>query len=358
MQKKYRFLAFLLTVAMLPSLLGACKEDEWQDPTLCDLTWAVGAPLPTAEDFCTALPEGGALRFADENVSFDRLGKYELSLIYTAPDGREQNYVVHLTLALDVEPPVISGAKDLSAYVGEGIAYRSGVTVSDNFEGKVTLDVDASAVNTMEEGSYPVTYTARDNAGNETTVTVTVWIWREVITEAMLWEKIDALIAQRIPNGASAERAAREIYSYVHENIAYTATSDKSDWIRAAYEGLRAGSGDCFTYFAISKAFFMRLGIQTMDIQRTPGLVDERHYWNFVNVGTEADPLWYHFDATRLAGVQHDGCLLTDSQVDAYSAKRVDEFGNENYFYAYDKTAYPASATRIITETPSLEPYA
>ena len=61
-------------------------------------------------------------------------------------------------------------------------------------------------------------------------------------------------------------------------------------------------------------------------------------------------------NATRLAGVQHDGCLLTDSQVDAYSAKRVDEFGNKNYFYAYDKTAYPASATRIITPNPSLEP--
>lgn len=48
---------------------------------------------------------------------------------------------------------------------------------------------------------------------------------------------------------------------------------------------------------------------------------------------------------------------MTDKQVDAYTGVREDENGVKNYFYAYDKSAYPASAIEIITSTPTLEPY-
>ena len=94
-----------------------------------------------------------------------------------------------------------------------------------------------------------------------------------------------------------------------------------------------------------------------MDIQRLSGIVDERHYWNFVNIGTADDAKWYHFDACRLSGVQHNGCLLTDLQVQAYTKQRVDEYGVGNYFYVYDADKYPKSETTIITLTPALEPY-
>ena len=101
----------------------------------------------------------------------------------------------------------------------------------------------------------------------------------------------------------------------------------------------------------------MRLGIDTMDVKRTEGIVVERHYWNLVNIGTQEAPRWYHFDACRLSGVQHSGCLLTDQQLHSYTARRVDADGVGNYFYAFDTTAFPATDTRIITDTPTLEPY-
>jgi hypothetical protein len=173
----------------------------------------------------------------------------------------------------------------------------------------------------------------------------------------MLFTALDPVIQKNIPTAGSIEMQVRAIYNYVNVHINYTSYSDKSDWIRAAYDGLRKGEGDCFTYFALSKAFFERLEIENMDVQRAQGLVQERHYWNFVNIGTVENPAWYHFDACRLLGAQHVGCLLTDIQVGAYTKLRVDDAGETNYFYAYDHSKYPASATEIITPTPSLEPY-
>ena len=117
---------------------------------------------------------------------------------------------------------------------------------------------------------------------------------------------------------------------------------------------LSSGSGDCFSYFALAKAFFERLGIENMDIQRTTGLTPDRHYWNYVNVGTKEEPCWYYFDATHLnsadTGVSFNGSLLTEQQIMAYNKVRA-------HFYTFDHSGYPAAATEIITETPLLAPY-
>ena len=122
--------------------------------------------------------------------------------------------------------------------------------------------------------------------------------------------------------------------------------------MRAAYDGLRTGQGDCFSYFALSKAIFARLGIETMDIKRTEGISIQSHYWNYVNIGTADAAKWYHFDACPIKG-EHPrfGFLLTDEQVNDYTASRtMEEDGKtvSNFFYAYDAARYPKSATEII----------
>jgi hypothetical protein len=303
------------------------------------------------------MPDGYTARFATD-YSFSATGDYTLTLIVQSAGGRETQYEVAFSLILDTEAPTISGAQDISAYLGDGISYRSGVSTADNCDSGVTLTVDTSAVDLTAEGTYPVIYTATDAAGNTATVEVYLYLYREKITEEALYAELDALIAEYISTDASLEQQVRDVYTYVYYNITYDSYSDKSDWVRAAYDGLRTGKGDCFTYFALSKAFFNRLGIENMDIQRTPGIVSERHYWNYVNISRDSgNPQWYHFDACRLSGVQHNGCLLTDTQVQAYTKQRADKDGNTGYFYVYDTAAYPASATKIITQTPSLEPY-
>ncbi len=353
MSIKRRWIAFFCACLMLVSLLGSCVDPgdvEQTLPTPKPLKWAVGAPLPDAKDFFESLPEGSSVRFVTE-YTFSSMGAYTLTVIYTDAEGVESEIGVSLTLAIDTTAPAIVGAKDLSICLGEGIAYRSGVTVTDDFDGATTLEVDSSAVILAEEGNYPVTYTARDAAGNTSTVTVTVWIYREAVTEEMLWRYVDDIIQENgIDRFVSRERQAREVFDYVYYSISYDSTSDKTDWVRAAYEGLKNGRGDCYTYFAVSKAFFTRLGLQNKDVKRTEGIVRERHYWNLVNIGTAEAPLWYHFDACQLSGVIFRGCLLTDAQLAEYTANRTNADGEGNYFYIFDPNGLPARATVEITD--------
>lgn len=352
MQHKYRLVAVLCVFCMLFLLLAGCgSEDPEQTlPTPKKLKWAVGTTLPQAEDFFDTLPQGSSVRFSTE-YTLSEMGDHTLTVIYTDAEGTETKTEVQLTLAVDTTAPTVVGAKDISICLGEGIAYRSGVSTTDDFDGPVTLAVDSSAVNTMQEGHYPVTYVARDQAGNTSSVTVTVWIYKEAVTEEMLWSRVDAIIDQySLDQYATKERQAREVFDFVYYGIKYDSTSDKSDWVRAAYEGLKNGRGDCYTYFAVSKAFFVRLGIDNVDIKRTEGIVTERHYWNLVNIGTADSPRWYHFDACQLSGVSFRGCLLTDSQLAEYTVSRTNTDGVSGYFYAFGDKGLPARATEIITD--------
>lgn len=355
MYKTYRLIALILTVTLLCGVFCACRNDDEtkKDEPLQwrSLTWAVGAPLPEASDFLQILPEGYTVRFA-ETYAFERLGEHQIVAVATDPDGNEIRQSLRLTLVVDTQAPTLTGVGDISAYVGDGISYRTGVTIVDNCDNPVTMTIDSSAVNTDMEGSYPVTYTVKDGAGNVTETRITVYVYREAVTKEMLWAEIDRLIASEIPTSGSTELRAREVYEYVYYHVAYVGTSDKNDWVRAAYEGIRTGEGDCYTYFALSKAFFERMGIPNMDIQRTEGIVTERHYWNLVNIGSSAAPRWYHFDACRILGESPSlGCLMTDAQIGAFNQKKTDANGVSHYFYAYNRAAYPATDVTIITPT-------
>ncbi len=352
-----RLIALLACFAALLSFSACQKHTETDAIQFKHLTWAVGVSLPTAEEFAVSVPKGTTLRYATD-YAYTALGEYRIKLIATNEKGKQTEHEVLFTLIQDDTAPTLTGVADFSVCVNDGISYRSGVEVTDNCDCGVTLDIDSSAVNTAEEGQYPVIYTATDAAGNTAAVTVTVYVYRETVTEQMLYDEIDELIRDKgIADERTKEAQVRKVYSVVRSRLSYVSTSDKSDWVRAAYEGLRTGQGDCFTYFALSKAFFVRLGISSMDIKRTEGIVVERHYWNFVNVGDEEAPRWYHFDACPIRGETHSGCLLTDQQIAAFNRKKVDADGVQNYYYAYDGNAYPASAEKELTETPTLVPY-
>ncbi len=347
----FRLLAAILLLAMLCGTLTACAEEAPPEVTLRNLTWAVSSALPKAEDFVEELPEGYTARYA-EDYTFPNIKSYALEIILLSPKGKETRHSVTLELIRDTEPPVLAGLRDLSVVLGRGISYLSGVTATDNCDGEVTIAVDTSKVDATAVGVYPVYYTATDHAGNRTTLRMSVTVYKEEITADMLNARIDAIIEEIIGKNMTAEEKAREVYDYVYDNLAYVSTSDKSSWIRAAYEGLETRQGDCYTFFALSKAFFERLGIENLDLARTQemsALMDERHFWNFVNIGTADAPMWYHFDACHIKEQPRPwGCLMTDAQINAFNAE-MEKNGISNYFYAYDPAGVPKSETTVIT---------
>ena len=318
--------------------------------------WAVGTELPDPKYFVVSTTEVDAYTgaYVGELPNFTSYTDYSVQVQYTDASGNKSVvYDVILTPCKDDVPPVVQ-ASDIVCYIGDGIVWRNYVTLSDNCAGEIALSVDSSQVNTSREGNYTVYYTATDLSGNQTRAQATVMVVAMSVTEEMLFAEIDKIIARIITPDMDKAAQCRAIYAYVQGNIAYVSTSTKGDWKYAAYMALfTSGTGDCYSYFAASKAFFERLGIENMDIQRLPGYTSNTHFWSLVNIGTAENPVWYHYDSTRLtAAFNVSGCLLTDAQVEAYDAWRAGD-----YFRIYDKTKYPATDPRIITEIPELSPY-
>lgn len=343
-------LVLLSALFLLPSCIAPTMENL---PQPKPLIWSIGASLPQAEDFFDSLPDGGTVAFSDpEFYKTVRSGENQIQILYTSKEKKEYTLNATLMMIEDSEPPKIVGVRDLMAYVGDiAVAYYTGVSVTDNCGGDLTLKADYSAADLTQEGEYPIRYYAYDHAGNQTVVEVLLHVYKEEITLEMLYAKIDPLILELGLGTLGKADQARKIFQFVHTDakIVYTDTSDKTDWIREAYFCLQNRKGDCFNYFALSKAFFERLGIENLTVQRLPGFTDDTHYWSMINIANAGEPaVWYHYDATRLRDVTYSGALLTDAQVDAFSQQRA-------YFYYYDRSKYPATATEILTPRPDLE---
>ncbi len=317
--------------------------------------YALGTTEPDAADFINTIeePDDYTAYFTCDLPDMTRIGDYDVTFRVKDASGNVSNECRSiLTVIEDREAPVFSYVPELSAYVGEAIAYRKGLVVTDNCSGGVTVEVDSALVNPEIPGDYPVKFKAVDACGNVAMAETVIHIYDNQITEAQLMQQI-ALLADRITTpDMTMEKKLRAAHAYIQEHISYTGDSDKSDWVRAAYESLfMTGTGDCFNYFAAAKAFLIHFGLDYREIERTPGVAEGTHFWLMVNLGTAQKPRWYHYDATRLRNTyENSGCLITDKQLRAYN-------NLSKNFYIYDTTRYPATATEIITPTPTLEPY-
>ncbi len=271
------------------------------------------------------------------------VGKHSVSVVV---DGKNKKYTVEV---VDTTAPVIE-VGEIRVNIGDGIAWKKQANVTDNSDGTIDIKVDSSAVNTSAEGTYTVTYTATDESGNSSTATATVIVGTKEVTEDMLYAEIDKIIAQIIKPEMNTEAKVRTVYAYVQDSINYASTAKTDDFVYAAYMALfSSGTGDCYSYFAASKAFFERLSIENVDMKRTEGAAVGDHFWNLVNIGTKDAPKWYHYDANPISGQYSvSGCLLTDAQIETY-----DTWRGEGY-RKYDKTGIPASSSEIITDIPEL----
>ena len=210
----------------------------------------------------------------------------------------------------DNTPPVITGVEDKKFTVDEAVSYMKGVSASDDTDGNVEVSVDNSSVKRdangkIIEGSYKIIYTAKDSSGNESME----------VTEERVAKKAQEVLDGIITADMSVGEKAKSIYDYIHENLVYTGTSDKDNYLKSAYLGLSTMSGDCYTCFAVSKALLNQIGAQTVDMERAPGgVLEGDHYWLMVDLGSG----YYHFDALKQAD-EFDGFMRTDEAIREYS---------------------------------------
>lgn len=340
------------------------EDDDIQTALLEGVTAVGGEDRPDATFpvTVTAYQESG------EAVQEFLPGTYRLE--YTSEEGAQPVEATLVVQPADREPPVITGAQDVTVVVGSTLSYRSGVTVEDNVDPAVTLQVDASQVNLSAPGAYPVTYSAVDSRGNEAAVTVTVTVVEPEeaenlediiqqagntalsdVTDTDVYALADRILASITSAGMGQREKARAIFDYVHGAIRYVGTSEKNDWLMGAYVGLTQGRGDCFNYFAASKLLLTRAGIPNIDLERVGGNTD--HYWQLVNVGDG----YYHFDTCPHPNEYPITCfLLTEAEVRDYTERCASVRKN---YYVYDYAACPVTVVGTPAEEtaePSPEP--
>lgn len=248
------------------------------------------------------------------------------------------------TTVSDVTPPVISGVKDIQVYLGDAIAYRSGITVTDDSDPNPTLNIDSNGVDLSAVGTYQVTYTATDAAGNTASETADVTIMEKQEGYADLdtiYSMADEVISQIIEPDMTTRQQVRAIYNFARTSFGYSGHSDKSDWRQGAYVMLTTKQGDCFNYYAVCKLLFERLEIPNIDVRKVKNYDgDSDHFWSLVSI--DGGENYYHFDSTPRVGDGDNFCLVTDAFLDAYSAKHKN-------CHNRDKSLYPATPEEALS---------
>jgi len=290
-------------------------------------------------------------------------------IIGNSGDGSFSEDGVGSSVGVDKIPPVIKGPSDSSVvvYTGETVSFRSFVSATDN-SGSCDLTFDESQVNINAEGAYEVTYTATDKAGNKSTYVLTVLVKNRQYTVDNLMAIVDNFAANHLGytvstvGNRSKEQIVRDIYALLvnpnkasrpiqfEDSISNTPNQYaqngqkrrigwKQDYVEEAYRTLTSSlkRGDCYTFYAVSKAFYEYFGIDNVGIQRSVNSqLGGTHYWNAVNIGTASSPKWYYTDCTPYAGHFSDGsqnaCLMTEKSLLSYITSK-----GESGYYVIEK---------------------
>ncbi|WP_214893908.1 immunoglobulin-like domain-containing protein [Exiguobacterium sp. H66] len=103
-------------------------------------------------------------------VDSKRAGSY--TLIYTVTDqAGNVTKVSRVITVKDTIKPVISGVKSTTVALNQKFDVRKGVSAKDNVDGTLTKSIKVSgSVNSKKVGTYKLTYSVSDRAGNKTTI--------------------------------------------------------------------------------------------------------------------------------------------------------------------------------------------
>ncbi len=111
-----------------------------------------------------------------EAPDMTRAGKQTLTILLTDEAGNTAKLPTLLTVIVDNEAPTIAGAADAVWYMGKELDLLDGVTAADDQDPAPVLTLDSTGLDTSKEGSYQITYTAADAAGNCATQTVVITV--------------------------------------------------------------------------------------------------------------------------------------------------------------------------------------
>ena len=270
-----------------------------------------------------------------EEPDLSGVGTVPVTIVLTDEGGNTTEIESEAEVIEDTEEPVIDGVAPLEGFIGEPISYKSEITVTDNCDKEVELEVDTSDVDTETEGTYDVIYTATDRAGNtaqaETTITMKEKP-QDYVEPEEVYAEADEVLDEITTEDMTLKEKARAIYDWCRNNIGYISTSDKDSWTNGAHQGFTQGQGDCFVFFSTAKALLTEADIPNIDVVKSD-TSHSSHYWSLIDCGDG----WYHFDTTPRSG-GGEFFMLTDEELLEYSEAHDNS-------HIFDQSLYPATPT-------------
>lgn len=254
-------------------------------------------------------------------------------ILYTATDASANKRVVEGSVTFQVKDdkaPVIKGVEKLVAHMGAKISYTKDIQVTDNIDKKPKIEVDTQKVNPKKLGTYPISYTATDAAGNKTVVNTTIEIKEALIASPKTEKKMDRVLKRILKKGMTQEEKVVAIYDWMKKNIRYTETTE-TKYGESVDRAFTRYSGDCFVYAATAQGLLTKAGIENRYITRKPK--DFIHNWNIVKVNGK----WSHFDACPRRQFYQRIVMMSDKDLMEIS-KNLKYF---RYAFTYDRSAYP-----------------
>lgn len=273
---------------------------------------------------------------------FTKVGEQTVRILLTDTSGNVGFVDAKLTVIADTTFPVFSEMEELKVNLGQSVSYRKNVTATDDRDGDITYEIDSSAVNLEEAGTYIIKYSATDSSGNTTTVERKIHVMAElVVNQELVDEMAKDILAKILTDDMTPHEKIKKIYFQVRYNMAYSHSSE-TEIPEAAYKAMTKRKGDCYNYFAYAKVLLDNAGIDNIPVERYGGKTS--HFWLLVNIGSG----WYHYDPTPQSAADPFRCFMkTDAQAKAYAKGRSD--GRDDY-YDIDYSKYPELATEKYKE--------
>ncbi len=288
--------------------------------------------------------------FSEEPLTVTQ-GNKSLQIVLVDAAGNTQTYDVSYSVSGDGEVPVFKGLGTMHTVVGVPVDYLYGVQAVDSVDGVLDAEVrEPAGFNINTAGTYKITYTATDSAGNIGTQTEELQVHSSYENATMLSSddimRMGSYIVKELAKTTSMvdqKAFARAIFDYVKTHVNYVNGNNKDDWQASAVDALMLGYGDSACYYGLSRLLLTCAGYDNMMVERqNPNISEEdeeaaaqtwyaQHFWNLVRV----NGAWYHFDACPYCG-GNDFFLWTDSQIDNFSSM------NGNCFER-DKSLYPVT---------------
>jgi hypothetical protein len=223
-------------------------------------------------------------------MKFGEFGTQEITIEAVDARGNKTQKTANLIIKKDTTGPKFSGLSDLTVNKNASIDYKHGVSANDAVDGKVDYTVDSSKVSIGNAGTYYVTYVARDNSGNTTTL-------KRKVTVKHDQNDTNNLVNQ-FANGVGGDIPS--ITNYVRNSIRYSASWGGDDPI---WYGLTEKRGNCYVHAVVLDKVLKAKGYNTKLIWT----YDKSHYWNLVYTGGA----WRHVDSTP----GNNYILLTDEEM-------------------------------------------